>query len=133
MSAPEQESGAERRRHERTEVSMLVQYRFDTLEDFLAEYSRDLSPGGLFLCTEEPREVGAIIHVQFSLKDGSRLIEGMGRVARVTRPGGPGPAGMGIEFLHFDEDALALVRQLCGAGSASARRPRALEPGAPHR
>lgn len=97
---------------------MLVQYRFDTLEDFLAEYSLNLSPGGVFICTDEPREEGSVIHVQFSLKDGSRLIEGMGRVVRVIRPGGPERAGMGIEFLHFDEDSLALVRQLCSGRKA---------------
>lgn len=106
---------SERRRHQRTPLSMLVQYRFDTFEDFLAEYSLNLSPGGLFICTEEPREEGSIIYVQFTLKDGSRLIEGMGRVVRVNPKGGPAPSGMGVEFLNLDEDSLTLVNQICAA------------------
>jgi uncharacterized protein (TIGR02266 family) len=114
MDAPE-DGNSERRRHPRTPLSMLVQYRFDTFEDFLAEYSLNLSPGGLFICTDEPREEGSVIYVQFSLKDGSRLIEGMGRVVRVNPKGGSGPVGMGVEFLNFDEDSLALVHQICAA------------------
>ena len=118
MSDPD-ESGGERRRHPRTPLSMLVQYRFDTFEDFLAEYSLNLSPGGLFICTDEPREEGAIVYVQFTLKDGSRLIEGMGRVVRVNPPGGPAPVGMGIEFLNFDEESLALVNRICSGRNST--------------
>jgi molecular chaperone DnaK len=92
---------------------MLVQYRFDTLEDFVAEYSVNLSPGGIFIATEKPKGVGAIVYLQFALKDGSRLIEGLGQVARVVRPGGAEPAGMGVQFLNFDEESLALVRKIC--------------------
>ena len=71
-------------------------------------------PGGIFLRTEAPQEVGAIVYLQFSLKDGSRLIEGMGRVVRVNpkTPGGP-PAGMGVEFLNFDEESMALIEEIC--------------------
>ena len=107
-------SGANRRRHPRTPLNVLVQFRFDTFEDFLAEYSVNISPGGIFLRTEAPQEVGAIVYLQFSLKDGSRLIEGMGRVVRVNpaSPGGP-PAGMGVEFLNFDEESMALIEEIC--------------------
>ncbi len=105
--------GSERRRHARTPVTLLVQYRFDTLEDFVAEYATNLSPEGMFLQTESPSPVGSLLHVQFSLKDGSKLIEGLARVARVS-PGGDGSApGMGVEFVQFDETSLALVRQIC--------------------
>jgi uncharacterized protein (TIGR02266 family) len=110
-----QPSGAERRRFPRTVVSMLVQYRFDTFEEFLAEYSTSLSLGGLFIATEAPRQVGAVIYLQFCLKDGSRLIEGMGRVVRVCPPGGKEPQGMGVEFVDLDPESQALLERLCGA------------------
>jgi uncharacterized protein (TIGR02266 family) len=116
-----QGDGAERRRHDRTPLSLLVQFRFDTLEDFLAEYSVNLSPGGLFIGTDAPHALGDIVHLQFALKDGSRLIEGLGRVVRVEPPGAPGrTAGMGVEFLNLDPESQALVEHLC----ASRARPK---------
>ena len=112
MSESEQDN---RRRHDRTPLALLVQFRFNTFEDFLAEYSMNISPGGMFIRTDEPKEEGAIIYLQFSLKDGSRLIEGMGKVVRVNPPGVE--SGMGIEFLNFDEDSMALIEDICAAKS----------------
>ena len=105
---------ANRRQHPRSPVSLLVQYRFDTLDDFVAEYSVDLSPGGMFLRSEDPPpELGSVIHLQFSLKDGSKLIEGLGRVVWIS-PVGPGRIpGLGISFSQFDPESLALISQIC--------------------
>jgi uncharacterized protein (TIGR02266 family) len=115
----EDDRGHERRRHARTPLSLLVQFRFNTFEDFLAEYSVNLSPGGIFLRTDEPRELGSIVYLQFSLKDGSRLIEGMGRVVRVNPPGEQERVpGMGVEFLNFDEESMALIDEICAARQA---------------
>lgn len=106
----------DRRKHPRTPLSLLVQYRFNTFEDFLAEYSLNISPGGMFIRTDEPRAEGEVIYLQFSLKDGSRLIEGMGRVVRVNPPGVEGRvAGMGIEFVNFDDESMALIEDICAA------------------
>lgn len=110
-----------KRKHERTDLSLLVQYRFNTFEDFIPDYAVNLSPGGMFLNTEDPREVGSVIYLQFSLKDGSKLIEGMGRVVRVIPPGtGNQTPGMAIEFTDFDEEAQAFIRMIC---QGKGRRP----------
>ncbi|HEY0880824.1 MAG TPA: TIGR02266 family protein [Archangium sp.] len=115
------ESGAEKRRHPRTPLNVLVQFRFDTFDEFMAEYSVNISPGGIFIRTDEPREQGSIIYLQFALKDGSKLIEGMGRVVRVNPPGNAKmPAGMGIEFLNFDDESMSLIGEIC-ANRGSAR------------
>lgn len=112
--------GAEKRRHPRTPLNVLVQYRFDSFDEFLAEYSLNISPGGIFICTETPREQGAVIYLQFTLKDGNRLIEGMGRVVRVNPPGDPKrPAGMGIEFTNLDDDSTALISEICSQRGGS--------------
>lgn len=111
--------GAEKRKHKRTPLSILVQYRFNTFEDFLAEYSVNLSVGGIFIRTDHPKEEGSIIYLQFSLADGSRLIEGMGRVVRVNPPGVKDRvAGMGIEFLNFDDESMALVEEIIASRQA---------------
>jgi molecular chaperone DnaK len=109
----------ERRRHPRTPLSLLVQFRFNSFEDFLAEYAVNISPGGMFIRTDKPNEEGSTIYLQFSLKDGSPLIEGMGRVVRVNPPGVDGRiAGMGIEFENFDEESMALIHDICAAKGA---------------
>lgn len=119
MSDSDGGSGAEKRRFARTALSLLVQYRFNTFEDFLAEYSVNLSAGGIFIRTDQPKPEGSIIYLQFSLKDGSRLIEGMGRVVRVNPAGVAGRvAGMGIEFLNFDEDSTQLIEEIVSARQA---------------
>ncbi len=110
--------GDDRRRYPRSPLSILVQYRFNSFEDFLAEYSLNISLGGIFIRTEYPKEEGAIVYLQFSLKDGSRLIEGMGKVVRVNAPG-TRDTGMGIEFMNFDDESMALINDICTARSSS--------------
>ena len=110
------ESHDDRRKHQRTPLSLLVQFRFNTFEDFIADYSHDISPGGMFIRTDEPQEEGSIVYLQFSLKDGSRLIEGMGKVVRCNPAGVAGRvAGMGIEFLNFDDESMALIQEICAS------------------
>ncbi len=108
----ERRGSGEQRRYPRAPLNLLVQYRCDTLEDFLSEYSADISLGGMFIRTETPRPVGSMIYLQFALKDGSVLIEGLGRVVHVNEPGGDRPAGMGVEFLNFDDESKAFIEEL---------------------
>jgi uncharacterized protein (TIGR02266 family) len=105
------EGGDNGRGAPRVPVSMLVQYRFDTLEAFAAEYAVDLSTTGIFVHTDDPRKVGSMVYLQITLKDGSKLIEGFGRVARVGRDE-RGQAGMGIQFINFDDESMALIERL---------------------
>ena len=110
--------GADKRRHPRTPLNVLVQFRFDTFDEFLAEYSVNISPGGIFVNTDEPRQEGEVIYLQFALKDGSKLIEGMGKVVRVNPVGDPKrPPGMGIEFINFDDESMALIAEICAQRS----------------
>ncbi len=116
------QSPDDRRKHTRTPLSLLVQFRFNTFEDFLADYSHDISPGGMFIRTDEPQEEGSIVYLQFSLKDGSRLIEGMGKVVRCNPKGVEGRvAGMGIEFLNFDDESMVLIQEICATREAHGR------------
>ena len=49
-------------------------------------------------------------------KDGSKLIEGLGKVVRVSEGKGT-DSGMGVEFVDFDTESMALIEEIC-------RRPR---------
>ena len=65
--------------------------------------------------SDTPREVGSLIYLQFTLQDGSKLIEGLGRVVRVSDGSKDGLPGMGVEFVNFDSESMALIEQICGA------------------
>jgi uncharacterized protein (TIGR02266 family) len=95
----------------RAPVSMLVQYRFDTLEDFVAEHAVDLSENGIFVRTDQPRKPGSMVYLQMTLMDGSKLVEGFGRVARVGTDVS-GRQGMGIQFISFDDESMALIERI---------------------
>src|SRR5262245_23006579 len=111
--------GDDRRRFPRTPLSLLMQYRFNSFEDFLADYSANISPGGMFIRTDKPMEEGSMVYLQFTLKDGSRLIEGVGKVVRVNPTGVKGRvAGMGVEFVNFDDESMALINEICAQREA---------------
>jgi type IV pilus assembly protein PilZ len=103
------------RRFRRKAVRVLV--------DFLGgagvrcEYATILGPGGMFIETEEPIEIGSPIRVRFRLPESDQLHEIGGRVAW-NQPATSGEAatrapGMGIEFVDAAATA-ALARDLDG-------------------
>jgi uncharacterized protein (TIGR02266 family) len=104
----------ERRKYPRVPLNLLIQYRFDSFEDFISEYASDISEGGMFIRTLEPREEGTMLYLQLVLRDGSKLIEGLGRVVRVNPPSthADHSPGMGIEFLSLDEESAALINEI---------------------
>jgi uncharacterized protein (TIGR02266 family) len=109
---PNQDDGdRKKKRAPRVPAVVPVHYRFDTIDEFIAEYSVDISMSGLFIRTDRPMRVGSQIHLRITLQDGSRLIEGIGRVARVGL-GLRGQMGMGVEFVDFDAESMAIIEKL---------------------
>jgi uncharacterized protein (TIGR02266 family) len=101
-------SPVEQRRHTRVNTALLVQYRFDLIEGYRTEYVTDISQGGLFVRTDRPHEMGAYVQLQLTPRDCTSVIEGLGRVVRVSPPEKTpegSAAGMGIEFVGFDEES----------------------------
>ncbi len=72
--------------------------------------------------TDQPRPLGSMVHLRVDLRDGSKVAEGFGRVARVGEDTG-GHRGMAIQFIHLDDQSDGLLeemvsRELCkGPGS----------------
>jgi len=53
------------------------------------------------------------VYLQFALRDGVKLLEGLGRVVRVNPPGDPSRvAGMGIEFVHLDDESKEIIDEI---------------------
>ncbi|MGQ0506956.1 MAG: TIGR02266 family protein [Myxococcaceae bacterium] len=102
----------DRRRYPRSPLSLLVQHRSSSFEEFLTEHATNISIGGMFIATRAPQELGALVYLQFTLEDGEKLIEGLGRVVRVSPPESGSP-GIGVEFVNFDEESMALIEEIC--------------------
>ncbi len=123
LSADEELSGIERRRFERTEL--LVRVEYSTVDEIFSEFTRDINEGGLFIETEKPRPTGTEVAMRFNLPGSDAPLQTIGRVVWVRSASDDEPAGMGIEFDELSEDDRtrinAMIRSLrTGPGEASA-------------
>ena len=106
---------ADTRRDKRAPVSLKVRFKSATIDEFVEQYSSDISRGGLFIKSKKPMKVGTLLKFELQLKDESRLIHGVGRV--VWRREGEeateqAPAGMGIKFIKMGGDSRTMVQQI---------------------
>ncbi len=104
-------SGSDKRQHPRASLTARVQFRFDTMEAFLEAYSRDISEGGVFVKTGQPRPVGTRVFIQVALPNGAPMAECQARVVR-QEPG----VGMALAFDVLDEPTRRVLQQLVGTG-----------------
>ncbi len=110
--------GSDRRTSVRVPLNLLVQYRYDASDVLHCEYALDISEGGIFIRTDDPRESGSMVYLQFVLKNGIRLIEGLGRVAHVSKFGSR-LRGMGVQFVNLDDESKETIRLLVVSRSDS--------------
>jgi uncharacterized protein (TIGR02266 family) len=86
---------------ESSAITLRIKFKSASLDDFINRYGIDVSPGGIFIRTKQPIEVGTTLQFEFSLADGSPLLTGTGTVAwvRESDPGRPNNVpGMGLRF-----------------------------------
>jgi uncharacterized protein (TIGR02266 family) len=100
-----------RRTFSRTPLSMLVQFRLDDYNQFMREVAVNISEGGMFIRSQEPRDEGSMLYLQFRLKDGDILLEGLGKVVHKNPIDHPNP-GMGVEFVNLDDDSRRLIKNI---------------------
>lgn len=103
----------EQRKHARVPLELLVQVTSDSIAQFRAVHAKNLSVGGMYIETPQPRAVGASVFFQFTVKDGGTLIEGLGRVVHSTK------TGMGVEFVSVLEPSASIIRKLVADRTAS--------------
>ena len=105
-------SDAERRQDRRLPIRVLVEY--ECLEDFLVDYTANISIGGMFIKTDKPLEVGTRFRLRFQLPDMSRPIDTIAEVRWNLPPEDAGPmaAGMGIVFEELGGSDQAHVERL---------------------
>ena len=82
-------------------LTLRIKFKSASLEEFISRYGVDVSPGGIFIRTKQPVDVGTTLQFDFTLADGSPLLVGLGTVAWV-RESDPARAnnvpGMGLRF-----------------------------------
>ncbi|HSN91787.1 MAG TPA: TIGR02266 family protein, partial [Anaeromyxobacteraceae bacterium] len=115
----------EKRREERVPAELRIRLGFGSIDEFVERYALNISRGGIFVRTLEPRPSGAEVTLDVSLGTGEHVIRGRGVVAWTTPPSAPGePArqpGMGIKFLSLDAESRALVDLVVATRGAEGR------------
>jgi uncharacterized protein (TIGR02266 family) len=103
-------SGTERRRRGRVrveaDVGLLSQSHFYT------GLSRDLSRGGLFVATYQPKPPGTTVALYFVLPNG-HTVHADGVVAWTSEASADCPPGMGIAFEHVAPEDVAAIEEFC--------------------
>ncbi|HEY4223122.1 MAG TPA: PilZ domain-containing protein [Myxococcota bacterium] len=97
---------ANKRRHPRVDLALLVQYRFGALEELRTEYALNVSASGMFIATGEAKPIGTRVFVQLTTRDGAHFLQGEGRVVRNA------DGGYAIELVGFDAEARVVLEKL---------------------
>lgn len=84
----------------RSEERVPVDFKVNCLHegDYVLSFSKNISLGGMFLCTPDPLEPGSKLKLIFPLEEYYHA-EVMAVVIWVNRSGSPKEVGMGVQFL----------------------------------
>ncbi len=96
----------EQRKFPRVSLGLLIQIRASSIEEFTSFHCENISTGGMFLRTTQRRPLGTEVFFQFTVAGGGTLIEGLGKVVRITDD------GMGLEFVSLLEPSASIVTKL---------------------
>lgn len=103
------------RKDQRAPVAVKVRFKSATVDEFIEQYSIDISKGGLFVKSRTPMPVGTLLKFEFQLADESKLIQGVGRVVwkrDESQSSRESPPGMGIKFIKMDNESKELVHRI---------------------
>lgn len=103
---------ADTRKDRRAPIALKVRFKSATIDEFIEQYSVDISRGGIFIKSKTPMSVGTLLKFEFQLKDHSSLIHGVGRVVWNREASANSPPGMGIKFIKMDPESRALVDRM---------------------
>jgi molecular chaperone DnaK len=105
-----------------------VRLKYPDEETLVERFAPNVTRGGIFLASREPRAVGSLIRFEVSLLAGTQVLAGEGRVTWVKPfdPAAPArPHGMGVSFTKIDPSCKEMFRRLVERRETSAppRRP----------
>jgi uncharacterized protein (TIGR02266 family) len=99
----------DRRADPRAEVELDLQYQ--SVQEFLAAYTRNISGGGVFVQSPDPQPLNQKVLLRFSLPGIDRKFEVHGMVVWVNTAATRSsfPSGMGIKFLDLEPEEQKLI------------------------
>jgi len=101
----------EMRTTKRLPVRVMVEY--ESIEDFLIDYTANISIGGMFIQTDKPLPVGTRFRLRLQIPERSKPIETFGEVCWAMTDNAFGAQqGMGIRFDDLAANDEKQVRQL---------------------
>ncbi len=107
---------SDNREFERADVRLQLNYRDATGGNFLFEYSRNISKGGIFIETQHPATLGTMLTIQFQSPETDEQLEVEGEVVWVNSLDGDSPnPGMGIQWKNLGEEARAEIASIVKA------------------
>lgn len=87
---------------ERIPIQLLVDYKAEG--NYLFDFCRDLGQGGIFIETKQPKPIGQLLELTFTIPDSKETVKACGRVIWVQAPipeRSDLVAGMGLQFEAF--------------------------------
>ncbi len=97
------------------EAPVRVRLRYPDLDTFVEKFAPNVTRGGIFLASRDPRPVGTVLRFEVLLRQGGPVLSGKGRVTWVKEfnPAEPHrPYGMGVQFLQLDPEARPVLETL---------------------
>jgi uncharacterized protein (TIGR02266 family) len=95
-----------RRAFPRVEARFAV--RFGNVQDFVLEYAANISAGGVFVHSENPPALHAVVTVAMELPDGGKPVEAKGLVVHRVTPEEAKvrntPSGAGVQFVDASDE-----------------------------
>ncbi|MER2562065.1 MAG: TIGR02266 family protein [Myxococcaceae bacterium] len=118
---------SDHRSNARKAVGLLVKLSYTGVDEFAQRYATNLSDGGMFIRSRDPKPVGTELKFRVEIANGQRVMQGSAIVRWVRGPDDPaGAPGMGVQFVALDESSKVLVdRMLLSSQSA---KPPAIAP-----
>lgn len=109
---------ANRRAFPRMKLNMAVRLQFASVDEVVQSRIVDISRGGVFIRTPQPRPEGTGVRLALSVGDREATLPGV--VVRVVRlQDGGGPPGMGVMFTDLGDSEQAFVDELLAASDES--------------
>jgi uncharacterized protein (TIGR02266 family) len=130
----------DKRAERRVPVALRIRLRYSDVDQFISKFAINISRGGMFLSSRNPKPIGTHLHFEMRLADDSPVIEGTGEVRWIReydRHQPSQPHGMGIRFFELKPESQGVLERIIEHRRAvgepdtdSIPTPRAPEPAA---
>lgn len=101
------------RKHQR--YNAIIEVRFKSKEQFMQEYTRNISKGGIFVATDRPLPANSKVELVLVLPDLPEEVKVTGEIVHTVGPeqarlaGHGSTPGMGIQFIEFEGDGAKVL------------------------